>query len=883
MLASLMRNPEYSQNRHELTEYLGKLPAGIARVQRVPAGYYASVRFPGCQAWTLLFITAWLAPTVHGQIQSIDLDGAWTLRQSGQQQQIAADVPGCVHTDLLAAGRIPDPFFRDNERQVQWVSQADWVYRRRFDVPADFLRRRFVRLHCQGLDTIAGIRLNDVEIGRADNMFRTWDFDAKPALRVGSNSIEITFASPTKYLERMRAANPVPQTDDQLVDGTGWIRKAPYMFGWDWGPKLATCGIWRPISIEAFDTARLADVMILQDHRHRGAVKLTVNIQTEPQSDSLLSASVRVVFNGQPVSQQDGVDIAQNHGAASLTIANPQLWWPNGMGEHPLYDVIVELRDSSGNILDKADKRIGLRTIEFLKANEKRPVQFAVNGVSFFVKGGDWIPADSFPTRLTPQKLRRYIADAVAANMNMLRLWGGGYYEDDSMLDACDEMGILTWMDLKFACNPYPSFDQRWSDTVRAELRDNIRRLRHHPCIAIWSGNNEVIYNTAERWDGFHMSRQDYDLFFKGAVAEEVHQLDPQTPYVPGSPESGDEHYWGVWHGNKPFKSFDSVHGFMTEFGMQSFPQPRTVDGFTDPSDRDSALSPIMIFHQRSGGLKGNQKILDYIARDFRPPRDFDSMLWLSQIMQGYGIKYGAEHWRREMPRSTGVVIWQFNDCWPGPTWSAVDYLGRWKALHYMTRRFFAPVLISGLSDAKTGAMTLYVTSDRMTDAAGVLSWHITDTTGQELVNGSITIQIPSRTSAIATTLQLGEKLRDAGAANLLAWIDLQIDGQMVSSNLLFFVRPGELNLVDPKLTAEVRGTRDIFDVTLHAEHPALWVWIELEGADATYSDNFLNVRADTPVRIQVRPAIPMSLSEFKTKLRVRSLMDLYAAGPATR
>ena len=804
------------------------------------------------------------------------------MQQSGQQQQIAATVPGCVHTDLLSAGKIPDPFFRDNEQQVQWVSDADWVYRRRFDVPDELLRHHLIRVHCQGLDTIAVVRLNDVEIGRADNMFRTWDFDAKAALHAGNNIIEITFASPTKYLDALRAANPVPGTDGARVDGTGWIRKAPYMFGWDWGPKLATCGIWRPIRIEAFDTARLADVSVLQDHRQPEVVKLTVNVETEPATDAPLRATVRAVFNGQAVGQPADVPITDNRGSAQIAITDPQLWWPNGMGAHPLYQLIVELRDSSGNLLDKTEKRIGLRTIEFLKADGQRPVQFAVNGVRFFAKGGDWIPADSFPTRLTEQKLRQYVADAAAVNMNMLRLWGGGYYEDDSMLDACDEMGLLTWMDLKFACNPYPSFDQRWTDTVRAELRDNIRRLRHHPCVAIWSGNNEVIYNTADRWDGNHMSHQEYDLFFKGLVAEEMHQLDPQTAYVPGSPESGDEHYWGVWHGNKPFESFDAVHGFMTEFGMQSFTQPRTVDSYTNAEDRQSVLSPIMAFHQRSGGIKGNQKILDYIARNFRPAKDFDSTLWLSQIMQGYGIKYGAEHWRREMPRSTGVIIWQYNDCWPGPTWSAIDCQGRWKALQYMTRRFFAPVLVSGIADAKTGEVKLYVTSDRMTDAAGSLSWHVTDTTGRELVSGSIDVRVPAHSSAIATALQLGAHLQDPGPRNLLVWVDLVIAGQTVSDNLQFFVKPGELELVDPKLTADVSAAGDAFDVTLHAEHPALWAWVEMGGGDASYSDNFVHVRTGAPGHIRVQTGAHMGLMEFKDKLRVRSVVDLFRAEATT-
>ena len=400
-------------------------------------------------------------------------------------------------------------------------------------------------------------------------------------------------------------------------------------------------------------------------------------------------------------------------------------------------------------------------------------MHFVVNGVPFFAKGANWIPADSFATRLTKEVLHRYAADAVAANMNCLRFWGGGYYEDDALFDACDELGLCIWLDFKFGCTTYPSFDRAFLDNVRAEARDNLRRLRHHPSIALWCGNNEIMFfRGKDQWTKDKMSEGDYYKLFRDLLGEQVRELAPQTDYVTGSPDCGDVHFWEVWHGGKPFEVYRNIHGFVSEFGFQSFPEPKTVRTFTVPADRESVYSPVMKYHERSNrmymdvpedGKIGTSKIMLLVKKYFRDPKDFESTLWLSQITQAYGIKYGAEGWRREMPRSMGCVYWQYNDTWPCSSWSSVDYFGRWKALHYMARRFYAPVLVSGVEDARAGKVDVYVTSDRLSDCQGKLTWTVTDVAGKTLASGSSSVEIPARTSRVSQSVSLREALQSHG------------------------------------------------------------------------------------------------------------------------
>jgi beta-mannosidase len=438
---------------------------------------------------------------------------------------------------------------------------------------------------------------------------------------------------------------------------------------------LVTCGIWRNIQLLAFNQARLDEVSILQHHTE-GAVALEIHVAAEvAHPGTALRAAITLSHQGRMLSSKK-VSLEDGNATAELRVRDPKLWWPAGMGQQPLYEVSVKLLNEKGRTLDHTSRRIGLRTIKLLEPDKENPLRFEANGVTFFAKGANWIPADAFANRVTPEILRRYVEDAVAVNMNTLRFWGGGYYEEEALFNACDELGICVWLDFKFGCSSYPAFDDAFMHSVRQEARDNVRRLRHHPCIAVWCGNNEIGLMVKDEWSDSSMGRADYDKLFKKLLGDQVKELAPQANYVSGSPDCGDTHYWQVWHGGKTFDAYRSFTGFPSEFGFQSFPEPRTVRAYTAEADRTSVLTPVMEWHQRSP--KGNEKIRDMIPQYFNPPKDFDSTLWLSQIVQAYGIKIGAEYWRQTMPKSMACVYWQYNDCWPVASWSSVDYFGRW-------------------------------------------------------------------------------------------------------------------------------------------------------------------------------------------------------------
>ncbi|MGH7950600.1 MAG: glycoside hydrolase family 2 protein, partial [Limisphaerales bacterium] len=514
-------------------------------------------------AWEPL-ISVCNAATTAATPRRLNLNGRWQVSQADKNDWVPATIPGCVHTDLLAAGKIPDPFYRDNEKAVQWVGETSWTYRRAFDVPGAVLKNDRVLLRCEGLDTLATIKINGKEIGRADNMFRIWEFDVKPILRAGKNSIEILFASPLPYMKERNEQRPLYEwIGSHEPKGRAWVRKEPCSFGWDWGPVLITCGVWRNINLETFNQGRIADVLILQNHSATNKVILDVTVNAELIQPNLpFKVALSVSQNGKTIAAKR-LDVSTGKARSEVEIKNPKLWWPAGMGEQPLYSVHVELLDADGNAIDTATKRIGLQELKIILPEKNSPLHFEANGVPFFAKGGNWIPCDSFANRVTPEILQRYVADAVAANMNTLRFWGGGYYQDDSLFEACDEMGVCVWLDFKFACSAQPAFDNTFLENVRREAGDNLRRLRHHPCIAVWCGNNEISLMTKDEWSDHSMGRADYDKLFKQLLAQQVQQLAPQANYVSGSPDCGDTHYWQVWHGPKMFDAYRTLTGFM--------------------------------------------------------------------------------------------------------------------------------------------------------------------------------------------------------------------------------------------------------------------------------------------------------------------------------
>ena len=560
-------------------------------------------------------------------------------------------------------------------------------------------------------------------------------------------------------------------------------------------------------------------------------------------------------------------------------------------------------------MLDTDTKRIGLRTLKLKRKNDKwgQSFVFVVNNIPFFAKGANWIPADTFTSRLDYDRYVSLLESAVDANMNMLRVWGGGIYENEMFYDLCDELGICIWQDFMFACSTYPTYDGAFIKNVEVEFADNIRRLRHHACIALWCGNNELEMGlVAKDWGTSKMSWADYGILFDKLLPKLVKKLDPQRDYTPCSPHSptgdrenfnnpdcGDAHTWEVWHGRLPFEWFrTSNHRFYSEFGFQSFPEPKTVKEFTMPKDRN-ITSPVMEHHQRS--RIGNTVIMQYMLDWFRVPKNFEMTLWLSQILHGMGMKYAVEHFRHNMPRTMGALYWQINDCWPVASWASIDSSCRWKALHYFARRFYSPLLVSAeeytpeqhndhstaylYTDQKHpfGQVEVFVTSDLLRTTNTKLTWTLTNLEGKQIATDTTCVKALPGKSKKVFTLDVSEPLELLGKENALLWLDLSLKGESVSDNLVTFVKPKHLELLDPKISSRVKTiSEEAFLVTLKSRKPAMWAWIELAGIDAMLSDNFVNLQPGKPAQILVFPEKDIKKEQFVKKLRIRSLVDTY-------
>jgi beta-mannosidase len=824
-------------------------------------------------------------------MQHLTLTGSWHLYAPGDTTPIPASVPGCVHLDLLAAGRLADPFYRDQERLQMGIGETDWRYERTFTLAPDWLACDRLLLRCHGLDTLATVTVNDRVIGRADNMFRLWEFDLKPAARAGENTIRIDLAAPMPYMRRMEAEKGALAgwVEPMRISSGAWIRKQPSNFGWDWGPKLVTSGIWRAIALVGFNTARLADVAIRQTHAP-GAVTLSVRVDLERVAPAPLTAAIDVSRDGQIVSSAVVPFAAEETSAsARLPIPDPALWWVRGLGDQPLYTVRVALRTADGAPLDAWERQIGLRTLTL----ERHPdgagetFYFACNGVPFFAKGANWIPATAYPGQAVDYA--PLIDAAAAAHMNMLRVWGGGVYEEDAFYDLCDRYGIAVWQDFMFACGTYPTDDAAFMANVEAEARDTLRRLRHHPCLALWCGNNEIEQGMSDPAWLATLSWEQYAALFDRLLADLTRELAPDTAYWPGSPhkptgdradtlnpESGDSHLWAVWHGRQPFDWYHTrTDRFISEFGFQSLPEPATIAEFTLPEDRN-LTSYVMEFHQRSA--IGNSTIVHYLLDWFRLPTSFSGLAWLSQIVQGLAMTYAVEGWRRGMPRTMGALYWQLNDLWPGPSWSSIDWRGRWKALHYLARRFFAPSLVSGVVDPAASAVHVHVTHDGRAPLTGRVRAVITDAAGAPLRTALLPVTVMPGTSSAVGALDVAADVRARGERDLLIWLDLLADDPADelprSEALVLLCRPKHLELRPPRIETAIAplGAGE-YAVTLTTDTAALYVWID--APDAQPSDGFFHLRPGVARTVRVRTDDP-------ARLRVRSLVDTYLPGRFT-
>ena len=810
------------------------------------------------------------------------LDGDWQFRQAGQETWHPARVPGCVHLDLMAAGLIPDPFFRDNELRTQWVEKEDWEYRKEFKVTSTISSKTHVDLVAQGLDTFAAIFLNGQKVGETDNMFRSYRFDIKPFLRPGQNELLIRFDSPVRRAQTLEATLLY-----KLPGGSPHVRKAPYHFGWDWGPRLVTSGIWRPLAIEAWEGARLGELEITQEFVDKNKVLLRTRagILSDRSQELAIKASI---VGKKPFSHSESINIKPGSSVneKSFSIINPDLWWPAGMGAQNLTTVRIDLYQK-GRLLDSVAERIGFRTLVLEQKDDDwgKSFRFVVNGVPFFAKGGNWIPADSFPPRVTRQKYESLLRDCVAAHMNMLRVWGGGIYESPDFYDLCDELGIMVWQDFMFACAMFPG-DAGFLENVRAEAEYVVKELRHRPAIALWCGNNEC----EEGW--FHWGWKerypatvwdDYEKIFHQVLPQTVERLDPGRSYWPSSPHSekvgdprsdrsGDMHYWGIWHGKEPFTEYrKKFHRFFSEFGFQSFPLLETVKTFTLPQDWNIA-SPVMEQHQKHP--EGNRLILLYLLDHYRLPRDFESLLWVSQVLQAEGMKTAVEHFRSQMPRVMGALYWQINDCWPVASWAGTDYYGTWKALHYYAKRFYSPVLIVPIDDEKD--LRIYGISDLDQPLDAELHLGVYTYEGTVVQQGKTPLRIDPRTSRLVVSKPL-EELRGGLPPNEVYLVcELKKGESTLSVNIHHFSPLKRVELPQPEIRPEVFAKDGQLFVRLQTSKFAKDVHLSVAGIKGRFSDNFFDLVPGRSYEVGFISDQPLSADQFKAVLKIISLKDTY-------
>lgn len=821
--------------------------------------------------------------------QQTFLHTGWKFRQAGKTDWYPAEVPGCVHTDLLRNKLIEDPFFRDNEQKLQWIGKTDWEYQTSFNAGPEILKLQHVELVFAGLDTYAQVFLNESPLFEANNMFREWRVDARSLLRPGENTLRIHFRSPiNEVLPLMSKIDyQLPSPNDQGEKTSPYTRKAPYHFGWDWGPRFVTSGVWKSIALEAWDAARIGNFHIVQKEIRNGVARLTAEVEVLASSDAAATVLIdNQTTRGRAVTRQVKLIPGVNRVQLDLVVNNPSLWWPNGMGQQPLYKFQARI-ERGGELLDQSVIRIGLRTLELRQKPDSwgKSFEFVINGVPVFAKGGNWIPADIFPSRITPDRYRKLIQSARDANMNMLRVWGGGIYESEDFYDFCDEMGIMVWQDFMFACSMYPG-DPEFLENVREEAIDNVKRLRHHPSIVIWAGNNEV--ETAWMHWGWKQNLpaklwDDYKKLFHDVLPSVCAAFDPSRPYWPSSPSSnleddpdsqkmGDVHYWGVWHAALPFTDYEKqLPRFMSEYGFQSFPQIETVKTYTLPEDRD-IQSPVMLAHQKHP--RGNQLIREYMLREYPQPKDFESFLYVSQILQANGIKIGAEHLRRIMPRNMGSLYWQINDCWPVASWSSIDYFGRWKALQYYARRFYDELLVS--PHEQDGKINIYLVSDRQTSFPAQLRLTLIDFGGHKLSETNRDVQVEGLGSKVYQSLIKSDLLVSQDPKKVFLQCDLLVAGKVVSSGRHFFVPAKDLALVKPEITTLIRPARKGFRVMLTTNALARDVYLSLNQGDGFFSDNYFDLVPGRKIEVEFSSSQPFKLDELKRNLKVRSLVDAF-------
>ena len=766
-----------------------------------------------------------------------EINSNWTFKEVNGVISGNARVPGTIHTDLINNKIIEDPFYRLNEKKMQWIDKKDWEYKTILNITEEEFNKNNIVLDFEGLDTYADVYLNDHIILKADNMFRSWEINIKPIIKQGDNSLKVILHSPIKIGLELLAASPYayPAINDQSENGelddkkvSVFTRKAGYHYGWDWGPRLVTSGIWKPVKLKSWNNLKIKDVFIKQTNVTKEEAQLDFEI--EFALDKQFSGLIKIVNqeNGDIYTSSEFV-LKAGIGKISIptTIKNPKLWWSNGLGDPNMYNFSIEIFDANNNIIDKKEVSTGLRSLKLIREKDSigESFLFQLNGVPVFIKGANYIPNDSFLPRVTLEDYKKVIKDAVDANMNMLRVWAGGIYENDAFYKICDENGIMVWQDFMFACSMYPG-DEEFLNNIKQEAIENVVRLRNHPSIALWCGNNEM--NTA--WhhysDGGWGWKETYTLeqreeiqkayltIFHSILPDVVKNYTDGDDYWPSSPQAGfepekhagyenkggDMHYWGVWHGKHPFEDFEKYKArFMSEYGFQSFPDFETVKKYALPEDFNIE-SEVMSSHQRSG--IGNLRIKEYMGWEYEVPTDFKNFLYMSQVLQARGVKMAIEAHRRAMPYCMGTMYWQINDCWPVASWSSTDYYHKWKALHYEVKKAYEPIIVTIHKEDKN--IIVNAVSDELVNIATQLNLTILNFSGTVISKREIEVKINQNTSTELIKIDETDLLKNYKQNEIVLKVELFNERKLLSNNLYYFVKAKDLKLEIPKIKTTI-------------------------------------------------------------------------------
>lgn len=824
-----------------------------------------------------------------------ELSENWTFNQVGENEWLPATVPGTVHTDLMANDKIEDPFFRMNEHNLQWIDKVDWEYKTTFTIDKSILDRDRIELDFKGLDTYADVFVNGEKVLQADNMFREWQVKVKEQLKEGENELHIILKSPiNEGIKKYDAQGfVIPVSDnDQAVNGevedgkmvSIYTRKAGYHFGWDWGPRLVTSGIWRPVTLNAWDEAKIENLQIVQnkvsDEKATFTAVFEINV-TKNGSAKLSISSDSTKLATTSVQLTKGI---QEY-TLDFEIENPELWWTVGLGDQHLYTISGEL-DVNGRKVSE-DTRIGIRTLELIrdKDDDGTSFYFKLNGHLVFMKGANYIPNDVFLPRVTDENYRTVVETAKNSNCNMLRIWGGGVYEEDIFYDLCDENGILVWQDFMFACAMFPG-DEAFLENVKQEAIDNVKRLRNHPSIAMWCGNNEIL----AAWFGWGWEKKEQaknkedadkiwqayvDIFHK-TLPGVVEEFDSQRSYWGSSPSSGlgvpadlingDEHYWGVWWGKEPFETYAThLPRFMSEYGFQSFPEIATVRKYAEPEDYD-IFSEVMKSHQRSS--IGNGTIEYYMLKEYKKPKDFESFLYVNHVLQAEGIKFGLEGHRRAMPFCMGSLYWQINDCWPVASWSSTDYYQNWKALQYYVKKGFEQVLVSPYIDGVK--LRVGIVNDRLEKVNAQLNLRLMDFDGEVIWEEASIVEIPANSSDIYFDVNRWEFMYGKKLQNLVFTAELVEKGQALSKNTFYFRPFKELKVTKPTIDYTLVKSDSGFDIEINTDKLAKNIYLQIGDEKGFFSDNYFDLLPGEKVLINLKTNI--SEEKLKEVLTLRTL-----------